>query len=145
MNLVEMALLVFVIIESLNIATLYFNPGLPYGNGMGVFKAWANSIENPNFRDFTKYLVNWVAGTKLIFVGLICAILIFGDANLQAWTLIVLVISIFTFYWRLYPLMKKMDDEDQLNQKGYSKTLGIMIVVFILVFVLALIWFLANL
>jgi len=50
---------------------------------------------------------------------------------------IALIISIASFFWRLFPLIRKMDREDQLDPKNYSKVLGWMILGFILVFILS--------
>jgi hypothetical protein len=78
-----------------------------------------------------------VAGTKLIFIFLLIVILFTGTDLTQYLAVIALILSILSFYWRLYPMMKTMDQKDQLSPKGYSKTLGIMITSFILVFVAA--------
>ena len=53
--------------ETANVATLYFFPGSKYANGVGVFKAWEGSKQYPEIHKFVQYLVNWVAGTKLLF------------------------------------------------------------------------------
>jgi hypothetical protein len=49
-----------------------------------------------------------------------------------------LVLTVATFYWRLNPLIRKMDAEGWITPKGYSETLGLMIGGFLAVFVLAL-------
>jgi hypothetical protein len=85
---------------------------------------------------FRSYLVNWVAGTKLIFLALLAVILLFGTPMMHFWSLWALMLSISTFYWKLYPLVKKMDKEDQLTPKGYSKQLGVMITIMLLVFLI---------
>jgi hypothetical protein len=96
-------------------------------NGIGVFKAWEKSKEDSEVHDLVKYLVFWVAGTKVIFLSLIVVILILGDPLIQYVSVLVLVMSISTFYFKLFPIARKMDIENQLDPKGYSRVLGIMI------------------
>jgi hypothetical protein len=105
---------------------------------MCAFKAFERSKEDPEMHSMVSYLVNWVAGTKLIFIALLIVILITGNETTQIFSVIALILSIALFYWRLYPIIKKMDAKDQITPKGYSKTLGIMIGGFIFVFVAAL-------
>jgi hypothetical protein len=50
-----------------------------------------------------------------------------------------LIIATLSFYWRLFPLIKKMDQNRQVEPKNYSIVLGIMIFVFITVFAIAVI------
>jgi len=127
----------FLIMEAANVATLYFFPGSKYANGVGVFKAWEKSKSDPEIHNFVKYLVNWVAGTKLIFILLLIVILYVADDQTLIFTSIALVISIATFFWRLFPLIRKMDRDDQIEPKKYSVVLGWMILGLILVFLLA--------
>jgi hypothetical protein len=54
------------------------------------------------------------------------------------------VFSIMTFYSRLYPALKRMDKEGQLDPRGYSRTLAIMIGGFILVFAVAVLAFILR-
>jgi len=129
----------FVVLESLNILMLYFTPGTRKGNGMGVFDAYEKSRENPEVFALVKYLINWVAGTKLIFIALLIVILITGSSTTKLFSVIALILSIFSFFWRLYPTIKKMDGDGQITPAGYSKTLAIMIASFIGVFAIALI------
>lgn len=56
--------------ESMNVAILYFWPSSQIGNGVGVFDAFHHS-ESEEQKLFTSYLVNWVAGVKLIFIFLL--------------------------------------------------------------------------
>lgn len=63
------------------------------------------------------------------------AILIWGQPLLQFWSTLAIAISISSFYWRLYPLLRQMDQHNQLTIKGYSLMLFCMILVFILLFV----------
>ena len=113
--------------EVLNVLTLYFSPGSKTANAVGIFKAWEKSKNDPEVHDMVKYLVYWVAGTKVIFISLLIVVIIFGDFLTQNVSIIALIISIATFYWKLFPLIRKMDKNDQLRPKGYSKVLGFMI------------------
>lgn len=128
MNIFEIGILIFITIELLNITILYFEPTFKYGNSVGVFKDYTGT-------DFQKYMVNWVAGTKLIFVMMGVVVVILGQPLLQFFTCVVLVISIASFYFRLYPLIKKMDSEGKIKPSGYHKSLNLMILAFLAMFI----------
>jgi len=81
--------------------------------------------------------VNWVAGTKLIFLLLLGVIVFFGDLSIQKLSLIALAVATLTFYWRLFPLVRRMDRNGQIQPKNYSMILGGMIFILILLFTLA--------
>jgi hypothetical protein len=81
--------------------------------------------------------VYWVAGTKLIFLLLLTVIIIFADTETQRISVMALVIAILSFYWRLFPLIRKMDQNGQVEPKNYSVVLGVMIFVFVAVFLIA--------
>ena len=134
MKFITMVTIGFLCLEALNVIVLYNFPSSKYANAVGVFKAWEKSKSDPEIHNFVRYLVNWVAGTKLIFIALLIVILIMADDH----TLIVagaaLVVSIASFFWRLFPLICQMDREGQIEPRNYSKALGWMIGVFILVF-----------
>ena len=134
MNIITVVTVGFLVLETANILTLYFFPDTKYANGIGVFNAWEKSKNNPEVHDLVKYLVNWVAGTKLIFVLLLSVILIWADDRTLIFAGVSLVISIATFFWRLFPLIRKMDRRGQIDPKHYSLTLGWMIGGFILLF-----------
>ncbi len=138
MSLLSIAILIFIVIESANVAILYFWPGSQIGNGVGVFNAFHNS-ESEEQRLFTSYLVNWVAGVKLIFIFLLAVILVIGTEQVKLWTVVAMILSIATYFWRLHPMIKKLDAMGCITPKGYSKALGWMITVFMLIFTAALI------
>ncbi len=135
MNILAVIICLFIILEGANVVLLYFFPQSRKGNGVGVFDAYEKSKEIPEVHDLVKYLVNWIAGSKLIFIALLTVIAITGDEQTQSFSVIALIISTSTFYWRLYPLIKSMDAQSQITPKGYSKTLAIMIATFMLVFI----------
>lgn len=134
MNVITIVTIGFLILEATNVVALYFFPGSKYANSVGVFKAWEKSKQYPEIHDFVKYLVNWVAGTKLIFILLLIVILYRADDRTLVFSSAALVISIASFFWRLFPLMRKMDRENQIDPKHYSAVLGWMILAFILIF-----------
>ncbi|MCP4442360.1 MAG: hypothetical protein GY810_25930 [Aureispira sp.] len=138
MDILSIVIIIFVVLETSNIFMLYFTPETRKGNGMGVFNAYERSKTDPEMHALVKYLVNWVAGTKLIFIALLVVILITGDSNTKLFSVIALILSILTFYWRLYPIMKGLDKDGHITPNGYSKTLGIMIAGFVSVFTIAL-------
>ncbi|MGL1892476.1 MAG: hypothetical protein OCD02_12680 [Spirochaetaceae bacterium] len=141
MDILSIVIIMFLVLETLNVFMLYFTPGTSKGNGLGVFNAYEKSKENPEVHALVKYLINWVAGTKLIFIVLLIFVLISGNDTMRMHSVIALIITISTFYWRLYPIMRKLDNEGQITPKGYSKTLRNMISVFLVVFIIALVVF----
>ena len=88
--------------------------------------------------DFVRYLVNWVAGTKLIFILLLIVILLTANERTVFFTAVAMVISIASFFWRLFPLIRHMDRNHQIDPKNYSAVLGWMILAFIVAFLIAL-------
>ena len=139
MPLVEIVILVFILLELSNVIALYFAPGSKYANAVGVFTAWEKSKQYPEIHDFIKYLVYWVAGAKLIFLMLLGMVILFEDFDRQRMSLLALAIATSSFYWRLFPLIRKMDKAGQITPKNYSILLGFMILAFIAVFVMAII------
>jgi hypothetical protein len=138
MNWLAVSIVVFMILESLNILTLYFAPSSKKGNGIGIFNAYELSKTQPEVHALVRYLINWVAGTKLIFVALLLVILLTGSQDTRLYAVLALIASIASFYWRLYPAIKTMDRQGLISPKGYSNTLGWLIAIFIGVFVVAL-------
>ncbi len=139
MNAIMIVAVGFLILEAANVVTLYFFPSSKYANGVGVFKAWEKSKQDPDVHDFVKYLVNWVAGTKLIFILLLIVILLTACEQTLLFTGVAMVVSIASFYWRLFPILRKMDRDRQLDPKNYSAVLGWMILAFIAVFLAAIV------
>jgi hypothetical protein len=138
MNLISVVIIGFIVLESTNVIALYFFPGSKYANSVGIFKAWEKSKQDPEVHDFVKYLVNWVAGTKLIFLLLLVVILLTAEAQGLFYTGVALIIAISSFFWRLFPLVRKMDREGQIDPTNYSSILGVMIAAMVLLFLVAL-------
>ena len=137
MNALTAVIIGFLVLEAANVITLYFFPGSKLANGVGVFKAWEGSKQYPDIHNFVQYLVNWVAGSKLIFIFLLIVILFTGNQNTLLLTTVALVASILSFYWRLFPLIRKMDRDSQIEPRNYSTGLGLMISGFIVIFLIA--------
>jgi len=140
MSVLSIAIIIFLLAETMNVITLYFWPGSRLANGVGIFNAWEKSKADPELHQFVRYLVFWVAGAKLIFIALLVVILLTTDEATKLLTTVVMIGSILSFFWRLFPIVRSMDKAGQVTPAGYSKTLGVMIGGFILVFVTALLW-----
>jgi len=136
MTIAEIIILAFIFLELSNVVMLYFAPGSKKANGIGVFDSWEKSKKYPEIHEFVKYLVYWVAGSKLIFIFLLIGILIFREREIQQFSLIALAVATLSFYWRLFPLIRKMDMRGEISPKNYSMVLGIMIFVFIIAFLI---------
>lgn len=134
MTFIKVLIVGFVILETTNIIALYFFPDSKLANSVGVFKAWETTKQDPETHNFISYLVNWVAGSKLIFIFLLIVILFTGDERTLTLTALALTVSIASFFWRLFPLIRKMDRDGQIDPKNYSAVLGWMILAFILLF-----------
>ena len=138
MNILTIVTIGFLILEATNVMALYFFPDSKLANSVGVFTAWEKSKQDPEIHNFVKYLVNWVAGTKLIFILLLIVILYTADQQTLLISSAALVFSIASFFWRLYPLIRKMDRDGQIDPRNYSAVLGRMIHVFIHVYLAAI-------
>ncbi len=130
----KIAIALFVVLEIGNIMILYFLPDSKLANAMGYFKAWEKSKSDPEVHEMAKYLVNWVAGTKLIFIMLLGILFFSANESTLVITAAAMIISISSFYWRLFPSIRKMDQQGQIDPKNYSKTLGWMILGMIVLF-----------
>jgi hypothetical protein len=137
---IQIVLVAFMLLEFLNVLALYFAPGSKYANAVGVFTAWEQSKRDPALHAFIQYLVNWVAGVKLIFLALLGLIVVVGDAELQRLSLLALAATTATFYWRLFPLVRRMARRGEVEPGKYATLLGMMILAFIAAFVAAAIF-----
>lgn len=140
MTVLSIAIVLFILLESLNVLTLYFNPGTKLGNGVGVFNAWEESKSDPQMHQFIQYLVFWVAGSKLIFIALLLVILFTTGESTKLLTMVALIASIASFFWRLFPIIKSLDKAGNITPPGYSRTLAVMIAGFMGIFAIALAW-----
>lgn len=138
MNIIKIVIIGFIFLEFTNVIALYFFPDSKLANSVGIFKAWEKSKSDPEMHNFVEYLVNWVAGTKLIFILLLIVILYTADEQTLTLTSVALAIAIASFFWRLFSMIRKMDRDEQIDPKNYSAVLGWMIFAFILVFLAAI-------
>ncbi len=142
MFILNVAIIIFVIMETANVTILYFAPDSKLGNGVAIFNPWFTSKKDPASALFTQYMTNWVAGTKLIFIVLLVVILVVGNELTKVFAVVAMILSIATYYVRLHPIIKKLDQMDEITPKDYSKTLFMMITGFMLMFSLALVIYL---
>lgn len=142
MNILEIAILIFIIMESANVAILYFVPDSRLGNGVAIFDYWEESKEQEDAHLFASYMTYWVAGTKLIFIVLLLVILLVGDPTIQMYGVAAMILSIASYFWKLHPIVKKLDAMGKITPKGYSKALGMMIAGFLIMFTGALVIYL---
>lgn len=139
MNILDIAIIIFIVMESANVAILYFVPDSKLGNGVAIFKEWEDSKQDENAHLFASYMTNWVAGVKLIFIFLLAVILVTGSELTKVWGVVAMILSIATYFWRLHPIIKKLDAAGKIIPKGYSKALDGMIAGFMIMFSGALI------
>ena len=125
--ILDIAIIIFCIMELGNVLILYFKPDSKLGNGVAVFDAWRDVKEDKNLDLFAHYMAYWVAGVKLIFIFLLLVVLLTGNEITKIWAVVAMIISIATYFWKLHPIIKKLDSLNKINLKGYSKTLGLMI------------------
>ncbi len=133
----EIIIIAFMVLEAGNVLSLYFWPENPYANGVGVFRAWTKSKADAEMHRFARYLINWVAGTKLIFLLLLGVLLLRGDAATLRLTAAALALGIATFFWRLYPLIRQMGRAGELSPARYDRTLAALIAGMVAAFLLA--------
>ncbi len=123
MNILDIAIILFVIMETANICILYFAPDSRLGNGVAVFDAWEGSKEDENMHLFARYMANWVANAKLIFIALLLVVLFTGSELTKIFAVVAMIASIAAYFWRLHPIMKALDEKGMITPKGYSKAL----------------------
>jgi hypothetical protein len=132
----KIVILLFILLESANVAALYFFPGSRYANGLGVFHAWEKVQADPETGRFARYMANWVAGTKLIFLFLLAVIALTGDQETLRLTSGVMALAIAAFFWRMYPLARQMGRAGELTPANYDRVLGGMIAALVAAFLL---------
>ncbi len=131
-------MLLFIVLELMNVFTLYFKPESKMGNGIGVFNALEKSKADPEQFALVTYLINWVAGAKLIFIALLLTIVFIGSHLTVQIAAVAMALSIASFFWRLFPQISAMDAKGWITPVGYSKTLFWMILVIVILFLVTL-------
>lgn len=138
MDILSISIIIFCIMELANVIILYFNPDSKLGNGVAVFDSWRELKKDEILDLFAHYMVYWVAGVKLIFIFLLLVILFVGNEITKIWAVVSMIFSIATYFWRLHPIINKLDSLGKITPHGYSKTLGKMISGFLIMFIVAL-------
>lgn len=139
--ILDLSIILFMVMESANVAILYFVPDSRLGNGVAVFNFWHECKDDENAKLFASYMTNWVAGVKLIFIVLLGVILFVGNEATKVYAVAVMILSIATYFWRLSPIMKKLDSKKQITPVGYSRALDLMIAGFMTMFALSLVFY----
>lgn len=80
--------------------------------------------------------------SKINFYILTIVVLIIGTELTRIWVVVVIILSIATYFWKLHPIIKRLDKMGKITPEGYSKTLGVMIMGFLIMFSLSLIIYL---
>lgn len=137
MVLIKAVIIGFVLLETTNVIALYFFPDSKLANSVGIFNAWEKSKRDPEMHNFAGYMVNWVAGSKLIFLLLLVVIVLTGSDQTLLFTGVVMAAATASFFWRLFPLVRKMDRAGEIDPPHYSAVLGWMILAFVLIFLAA--------
>ena len=127
MDAIQITLLIFALIETLNMLELYFLQNNCRFNGACIFSGWERSKADPEVHALIRYLVNWLAGVKMIVIGLVLVLVFTAPESTLLLAAVALVITIGSFYWRLYPMLRTADRAGQVKPKGHSQRLGIMV------------------
>lgn len=138
MIVLKIAILLFSMMELSNVLIMYFKPDFKYGNSMRSFRLWFTMQEKEENRLFVKYMVNWVANCKLIFLALLMVVVLFGNEVVTIGAVCAMILSIGIYFISLHPIIAKLDALGEIQPKGYSKTLALMIVSFMILFCVAL-------
>ncbi len=144
LNALDIAILIFIFLETMNVIILYHKPWFKYGNSMFSFKTWERLKTDEESILFLRYLVNWVANSKVIFIMLLSVMLFTAEDITKLWSVIILAVTTCVYFLKLHPIVKKLDAMNVVQPKGYSKTLFRMISGIIAMFVVAVIVFLHN-
>ncbi|MHA1111462.1 MAG: hypothetical protein ACTSRE_10205 [Promethearchaeota archaeon] len=120
MSLITIITIVFIVLEFGNVLMMYIKPEFKISNGIGVFNAWNKSKEDEEMHHLAKYLLRWVANTKLIFIGLLIVILIWGDSLVQLYSMLVMTVTTLAFFFTQFPIIRKADKKGRISPKNYS-------------------------
>ena len=132
MIFLTIVMIAFLMLEISNVVVLFFKPDSKQVHGMGMFPAWEKAKSDPDVHNLMRYLTIWVAGSKLILIALVVVILVWRDRQLITVAGFALAFSMLPFYWGLFPAMKKIDQNNQVEPQGFSMRLGFTITVLIL-------------
>ncbi len=134
MLVLDIAIIIFILMETGNVLILYFAPNSRKGNGVAVFNPWFRAKKNEGDELFARYMANWVANSKLIFIMLLLVILIVGNEMTKFLAVLSAIISISMYFVKLAHIVKKLDNMGEITPKGYYKKLNMMVAGFVLIF-----------
>lgn len=78
-------------------------------------------------------------GSQLqVFLALLVVVVLFGNEIITVCAVIATIVSIGIYFVSLHPIIKKLDEMDEIQPKGYSKTLALTIGAFMVMFSAAL-------
>ena len=117
---ITILIIAFCVLELGNVIMMYVMPEFKFSNGIGVFNAWNNSKSDDETHALAKYLVRWVANSKVIFIGLLILILILGSELLQLYSMLVMAVTTILFFITMFPIIWKADRKGQINPKNYA-------------------------
>lgn len=118
MTILDIAILIFVVMELSNVLVMYFKPDFKYANSMAVFKQWAESQQDEKQRLFVKYLVNRVADCKLIFIALLLVVVFFANEQVKIFAVVAMIVSIAMYFVSLHSIIRKLDKQGQITPQG---------------------------
>lgn len=118
--MITIVTIAFMVLEFGNILMMYLMPEFKLSNGIGVFNAWNKSKENEEMHNLAKYLLRWVANTKLIFIGLLIVILIWGTPDVKLYSMLVMTLTTLVFFFTQFSIIRKADKNGNVAPKGYS-------------------------
>lgn len=128
MKTIQITLLIFVIVETLNMLELYFLQDNCRFNGACVFSGWKKSKADPEVHALMRYLVNWLAGVKMIVVGLLLVLIFTVPEESLLLITITLFLTTASYFWRMHPMLRAADQAGQVIPRGHAKRLSVMVV-----------------
>jgi hypothetical protein len=127
MSAIQVSLVAIMVVEILSVLELYFLQDRCIFNGVAMFKVCVLTRKDPELFGMVRYLVNWIAGVKLIVIGLLGVIVFTSPENTIMYAAISLVITIASFFWRMFPAVRLFDDAGLIEPAGRARVLGWMV------------------
>jgi hypothetical protein len=130
MNAIQVSFLVVLAIEVLSVLELYFMQDKAVFNGVSIFSGWDISKEVPEVHELIRYLIHWVAGVKLIVIGLLLVLALTAPTQTLIYAGVMLILAISSFFWRMFPTIRKHDRAGLIEPRGRSQMVGMMVLGF---------------
>jgi hypothetical protein len=127
MSAIKVCMLVFVVIEILNMLELYFMQDQCKFNGLCIFRGWEKAKEDPDVHELLRYLINWLAGIKMIVIGLVLILVFTAPEKTLLFAAVALIITIGSFFWRMVPMIRRADAAGRIQPAGRSRSLAWMV------------------